>query len=132
MELALCVFDFQENILQFSGAFRPLYLIRNNDLIELEGNNMPIGIYDDDSPFKSTTINLKKDDVLYMFTDGYIDQKGQATGKKFKSSNLKKLLLDIHGRSMTEQKNFLDRQFEEWKGNTEQVDDVFIIGIRIN
>jgi phosphoserine phosphatase RsbU/P len=132
MEMALCAIDFSKNKLQYSGAFRPLYLIRDGELKEFKGDTMPIGIYEEeDQSFTNTEMMFKKDDIIYLFTDGYVDQFGGPERKKFMSENFKKLLNDIHNKPMPEQKKALEKKFEEWRGEVDQVDDILIVGIKM-
>ncbi|HUX95102.1 MAG TPA: response regulator [Bacteroidales bacterium] len=132
MEMTMCVIDFSKNKLQFSGAFRPLYLIRNSELKEFKGDNMPVGIYEhEDQSFTNTELLIEKNDIIYLFTDGYADQLGGGERKTFRSVNFKKLLIDIHILPMDEQKIALEKRYEEWKGEIEQVDDILIVGIKI-
>lgn len=129
MDIALC--SLQNNTLEYAGANNPLWLIRNNELIEIKANKQPIGKFDNPTPYLNHTINLQKGDTFYVFSDGYADQFGGEKGKKFKSANFKKLLLSIQKQSMEEQKKTLQSSFKNWKGNLEQLDDVCIIGVRI-
>ena len=93
---------------------------------------MPIGVHDRDNiPFKNNIVDLKSGDQLYMFSDGYIDQFGGPKGKKFMTKRFKKFLLEITNLSMAEQKKRLWENILEWRGEIEQVDDIIIIGIRI-
>jgi serine phosphatase RsbU (regulator of sigma subunit) len=132
MEIALCIFDFSRRRLQFSGAFRPLFLIRDNQLIEYQGDNMPIGIYhDEEQSFTNREIQLMKDDMIYLFTDGITDQMGGANKKTFKTHNFKKLLLDVCLLTPEEQKAAIERSFYEWKGECDQVDDILVFGMKI-
>jgi serine phosphatase RsbU (regulator of sigma subunit) len=132
MEIALCILDFNSNKLQFSGAYRPMYLIRENELHELTGDNMPIGIYEDEeNSFSNKEMPFKKGDMIYLFTDGYIDQIGGTNRKTFRSQNFRNLLLEIHRESMQEQKKILEKVLNEWRGETEQVDDILIVGIKV-
>ncbi len=138
MDISLCKLDltnFQNNsgkaILQWSGANNPLWIIRNNELLEYKPDKQPIGKTDNPRPFTTHTINLTKNDTLYIFTDGYQDQFGGEKGKKFKTSQLKQLLLSLQENTMSEQKELLNEAFDKWKGNEEQVDDVCIIGVRV-
>jgi ligand-binding sensor domain-containing protein/serine phosphatase RsbU (regulator of sigma subunit) len=132
MDLVLCIFDFDRLKVQFAGAYNPLWLIRDNELIVYKGDKMPIGIYiGAEKPFTSHDIKLKKNDLIYLFSDGYADQFGGPEEKKFKSGNLKELLLTIHKKSLTQQKEMLDRTIEEWKGDLQQIDDIMIVGLKI-
>jgi len=133
MEIALCVVDFEKKKLQYSGAFRPLYLIRNNELVEFKGDSMPIGFYEDeDSSFKNKELNFIENDIIYMFSDGYVDQLGGPDRKTFKSGKFKQLLIDIHKKTLRDQKEILESQFEDWRSNIEQIDDIMIMGIRFS
>jgi phosphoserine phosphatase RsbU/P len=132
MEIALCIIDIDKMMLQFAGAFRPMYLIRDGNLQELNGDNMPIGIYEDyENSFTNKELPFKKDDMIYLFTDGYTDQLGGQNRKTFKSHNLKKLLLEIHSDPMEKQKERLEKNLEEWKGEIDQVDDILVVGIKL-
>jgi serine phosphatase RsbU (regulator of sigma subunit) len=132
MEMAICAIDFNKKKLQYSGAFRPLYLIRDSELKEFKGDNMPVGIYEqEDQSFSNKEILFEKNDMIYLFTDGYADQMGGADRKTFKSENLKKLLIDIQTLPMHEQKKALEKKFEQWRGEIDQVDDILIVGIRM-
>ena len=132
MEIALCVVDKGKNKLQFSGAFRPLYLVRNGEIHEMNGDNMPIGIYEeDDNSFTNKEMQFYDGDIIYLFTDGYIDQMGGESRKTFRSQNFKKLLMDIHGESMQKQKDILETNYNVWKGPNDQQDDILIVGIKM-
>ena len=128
MDIALC--KISGDILQFSGANNPLWIIRNGELLETKGNKQPIGKFDKLKPYDSHHIQLQKDDLVYIFSDGYADQFGGPKGKKFKSENFKKLLLRIADQSMQNQKEALQKSFEDWKGNLEQLDDICVIGYK--
>ena len=132
MDISLCVIDLNEMELDFSGAFNPLYLIRNGVLIETRGDKMPIGINAVvEKSFSNHTIKLEEGDLIYLFSDGYPDQFGGPHDKKFKYSALKDLLVRIHRKPMEKQKKELERSFIRWKADSEQVDDVLLIGIKI-
>jgi serine phosphatase RsbU (regulator of sigma subunit) len=133
MEMALCIFDMEKQQLQFSGAFRPIYIIADGQLQEIAGDKIPIGIYaDEENYFTNKEFRFKKDDIVYLFTDGYVDQIGGSDRKTFKTWNFKKLLADIHQLPMSEQKAILEKKTGEWKGDFEQVDDILVMGIRLN
>jgi sigma-B regulation protein RsbU (phosphoserine phosphatase) len=132
MEIGLCVVDPEKHKLQFSGAFRPLYIFRENELLEFKGDSMPIGIYEqEDQSFTNTEILFSKGDIIYLFSDGYVSQLGGTEKKTFRSESFKKLLTDIHNLSMPEQKKILEEKFLEWKGNYDQIDDIMIMGIKM-
>ncbi len=131
MEIALCVVDFGNKKLQYSGAFRPLYLIRNKELNEIKGDYMPIGVYDDkENPFSNNELHFKEDDIIYLFSDGYVDQIGGPNRKTFRSRKFKQLLINIHLKPLDEQKTLLEEAYEEWRQNIEQIDDIMVMGIK--
>ena len=132
MEVAVCIIDPVKRILQYSGAFRPLFLIRESELKEFKGNSMPVGIYEDNLlPFSRQDIPYNDGDQIYLSSDGYCDQLGGPERKTFKSENFKKLLLKIHKLPFGEQRDYLIRQHEEWKGESDQTDDILVIGIKL-
>lgn len=131
MDIALCVIDFDKKQLQFAGANNPLYVIRKNELIELKGDRQPIGIHLRERPFTNHEMELRTGDMLYIFSDGFSDQFGGEKGRKFLSKKFKKLLLDIHSKDTTQQKQTLESTFNNWKGKLSQVDDVLVMGIQI-
>jgi serine phosphatase RsbU (regulator of sigma subunit) len=132
MEVAVCVIDFSKNKLQFSGAFRPIFLIRDGELKEYKGDPMPIGLYQDEEiSFSNKDLIFNEGDLLYLFSDGYIDQFGGSDRKTFRSDNFKKILLKIKDLPLIEQKKYLIKQHEEWKGGIEQTDDILIVGIKL-
>jgi len=132
MEVALCILDYTRNKLQYSGAFRPLYLIREDQLHEYKGDSMPVGIYElDEQSFTNTEIQFREDDLIYIFSDGYVDQLGGEERKTFRAERFRRLLLDIHKLPMEDQKAALNKKIEEWKGKVDQIDDILIVGIRL-
>ncbi|MFH2141330.1 MAG: two-component regulator propeller domain-containing protein [Bacteroidota bacterium] len=133
MDLALCCLNYQNLELQFSGAKNPLYIIRDNNLIEYKADKQPIGYIEDGviQPFSNELIELKSGDLLYIFSDGYPDQFGGAFGKKYKYKNFKETLISISHLDMESQKQKLDEIIEKWRGDIEQVDDILIIGVNI-
>lgn len=134
MDLNLCVLDRNEKSLEYSGAFNPLYIIRDETIIEIKANRFSVGadvrLARGEISFKSHKVALEKDDILYLFSDGYSDQFGGPEGKKFKYRRFRHLLLTIHKLSMERQLAILDASIEEWRGDYEQVDDIMVIGIR--
>jgi ligand-binding sensor domain-containing protein/serine phosphatase RsbU (regulator of sigma subunit) len=132
MDIILCRYLPSKNLLQMAGANNPLYIIRNEELIEVKGDKQPIGVYlDIKKPFTLQEITTEKGDMLYMNSDGYTDQFGGEKGKKFKTSNFEKLLLQLHKENMQTQQIKLEAAFNEWKRDIEQLDDVCVIGVRL-
>jgi serine phosphatase RsbU (regulator of sigma subunit) len=129
MDIALC--SLEGNTLKYAGANNPLWIIRDGEIIETKANKQPIGKYTDPKPFTTHSIELKKGDSIYIFSDGYVDQFGGEKGKKFKPANLRKLLLSIQDQSMEKKKELLDEAFESWRGDLEQIDDVCLIGVKV-
>jgi len=128
MDIALC--NLNKNKLYFSGAYNPLWIVRDGKLLEFKGDNQPIGRFRNSAPFNTHEINLIKGDLIYLFSDGYSDQFGGERGKKFKIINFKKLILSISKKPIEEQKKILLDTFYSWKGDFEQIDDICIIGMR--
>ncbi|MBK6265383.1 SpoIIE family protein phosphatase [Marivirga sp. S37H4] len=131
MDISLCALDMKTMILQWSGANNPLWVMRNGNLLKHKADRMPIGKYPAPRPFSTHNFQLEKNDIIYVFSDGYPDQFGGPNGKKFMFKQLDKLLISIYTRKMNEQKEILQKSFEDWKGDLEQVDDVCIIGVKV-
>lgn len=118
--------------LKYAAAYNSPVIVRNDELVELECDRMPVGKSPKEKePFKSYSFNLQSGDMLYIFSDGYGDQFGGDKGKKFKHRTLCEKLKEISHKNLGEQKAMLDNTFETWKGNLEQTDDVCVVGIRI-
>lgn len=130
MDIAVCVVDFNENILWYAGANSPLFLIRGGELMHYRADKMPVAIHYKMQPFTLHKIELQKKDAFYIFSDGYADQFGGPKEKKFMSNQLKETLVEIAGKPMLQQGERLNEIFEEWRGDNPQVDDVTMIGVR--
>lgn len=117
--------------IEWAGANNPLWYFKNDELIEVKAHKQAIGKVYEPSPFPTNTFELSKGDIFYLFTDGFADQFGGENGKKYKASNMKKLLESLHHEPMEQQQAKIKKTFEDWKGNLEQVDDVCVIGIRL-
>ncbi|MFN3343349.1 MAG: tetratricopeptide repeat protein [Flavobacteriales bacterium] len=133
MDIAFCALNMENKQLKFAGAFNPLWVIRNGEIIEYRGDKFPVGAYMDSTEvyFRQHQLQLQKDDSIYLFTDGFSDQFGGERGKKMKESNFRKILLSIAHLPMHEQNQRLEHEFEIWKGDHEQIDDVCVIGVRV-
>lgn len=131
MDISLMAINKITKEVHWSGANNALWYIQNNEVIEITANKQPIGKHDNRKPFTAHSIVCEPNTIFYLYTDGYADQFGGPKGKKFKYKQLEEVLLANSHLSMPEQKEILDRAFEEWKGGLEQVDDVCIIGIKI-
>lgn len=136
MDIALIIVDPENNTLQFSGANRPLYLVREGMLEETSGSKVSIGgEHTGQKTFHTHTLSLRPGDCIYLCSDGYADQFGGEAGsgkagKKMMTKNFKKYLEQIHKLSLPEQKKSLAHTLESWQGDFEQVDDILVIGIR--
>jgi len=130
IDMALMIYDSKKQMLEFSGANNPLYIVRDGEMLEYKGNNMPVAYYDNMTDFSRYDIEMQRGDRVYLFTDGFPDQFGGPDGKKFKYRPFKDMLLEIHDRPMDEQHKILSLVFDEWKGELDQIDDILIIGLR--
>lgn len=131
MDIALCSINFEKKELQYAGAYNPLYLIRKGELLETKADKQPIGNYSHNKPFTNHTISLEKGDSIYTFTDGYADQFGGPKEKKFMYKPFKRLLLSVQEELMENQEKIIEKTFNSWKGDLEQIDDVCILGVKI-
>gem|GEM_PF-2691630 len=129
MDIGLC--SIKDNKLFFSGANRPVWICREGELTEIEGAPISINSKSEKRIFSTEEFLLEKGDVIYLFTNGIIDQFGGADGKKLKISNLRRLLLAIYSYEPDKQREMLQKAFKDWRGNMEQIDDICIMGIKI-
>lgn len=131
MDIALIKINKAENNLQFSGAVRPFYYFENNTLYLVKGDRYSIGgIKDEVTPFISHSFKLNSLQSFYLFSDGFADQFGGNSGKKFMLKNFQNLLVSIQELSIEEQENDINNAFMEWKGQFEQVDDILVMGFK--
>ncbi len=131
MDISLCSIDFAKLKMEWTGANNPLWMIRDNTLLEFKADKQPVGKFDNVKKFTTNTIDLIKGDQIFLFTDGFADQFGGADGKKYKYKPFKEFLMKIQSEEMNTQGDLLVNEFQKWRGDHEQVDDVCIIGIRI-
>ena len=130
MDMAVCCVDFENNTLWYSGANNPLYLIRNHELVHYRGDKMPVAIHYRMQPFTLHKIDITKGDEFYIFSDGFVDQFGGPKQKKFMSNQFKETLVELDDVPMLKQAERLNEIFEDWRGDSPQVDDVTLIGVR--
>jgi serine phosphatase RsbU (regulator of sigma subunit) len=131
MDMALCALDPDRLILEYAGANCPLYLVREGEVVPFPPDKRPIGGFDlGDQGFTDHRIQLRKGDVIYIFSDGYADQFGGPKGKKFLYRRFRELLVSIHDKPMDRQKGMLLEALNQWRGAQEQVDDILVIGMR--
>ena len=131
--MALCVVDYKHRMVEYSGAFRPMYMVSENELIVIPGDRMPIGIYGEEKiSFTNQEIPFKGQDMIYLFTDGYVDQIGGLQRKTFKTIRFKRLLKEISEKSLADQQFILREEHEIWRAGKEQIDDILVLGIRLS
>ncbi|MBI9061539.1 MAG: SpoIIE family protein phosphatase [Marinilabiliaceae bacterium] len=134
MDMALIVINIDSGILEFAGAYNPLYLIRDNEIMTYKGDRFPIGYVDENNKttFSKQEVSIRKNDIIYLFSDGYADQFGGPEGKKFKYRRFRHLLLNIHKLPIEDQKAILHQKMEEWMGSEyEQIDDILLMGMKL-
>ena len=131
IDMALCKLNTESNQIEYAGAFNPIYVVQNKRLVEINGDKMPIGVAaEEEKPFKTHRFSLEPENVIYLFTDGFVDQFGGVNGKKFKYQPFRNLILNIHKLPMHKQKEELRKAFEKWRGERQQLDDLLILGFR--
>lgn len=149
MDISLCAIQQEKNSILFAGANNPIWILRKNELIEdlsakniiagpnfslieIKGDKQPVGEYVKMTSFTSVEIELMPGDTIYLLTDGFPDQFGGEKGKKFKYLPLKRVFVEMGELPLSEQRDLLEKTFDDWKGDLEQVDDVCVIGFRLN
>lgn len=135
MDISLCSINTGTLEMLWAGANIPCYIFKGNQLIKLEADKMPIAIFDKMDKFNMKAIQLEKNDIIYMSTDGFTDQFGGPDNRKFMSIRFRELLMEISRNPMPEQRNCLEKSIEDWKnfGNNDyaQTDDITIMGLKI-
>jgi ligand-binding sensor domain-containing protein/serine phosphatase RsbU (regulator of sigma subunit) len=135
MDLAFCSLNDDQTLLEYAGAFNPLYIIRDNSIIEIKGDRNSVGVYQEEEEtrvFNNHVLPIQDQDLIYIFTDGFADQFGGPEEKKYKYRRFRHLLLALHQLPMNKQEELLKKSILEWKGNLDQVDDILVMGIRIH
>ncbi len=133
MDIALITIDYKKNKLDYAGGYNPLFIIRDNELMQFRADKFPIGGYMGEKlkNFTNNEVELKKGDVIYLFSDGYADQFGGPDDSKYLIKRFRDLLMKIHNEPMNEQKEILGQVHDDWRGDSVQIDDILVIGIRI-
>jgi len=132
MDVSLCKIDVESGVIEFAGANRPLYILRNAEIKEVKGDKRPIGGYEHTSlSYTNHTFKIEKEDRFYMFSDGYADQFGGTNNKKFLVKKLQQLFIENAASDFLSQYKQLLAAHKTWKGNNEQTDDVLVIGFKV-
>ena len=150
IDIALCVYNPQNKTLKFAGANRPIFILkarRNLDgfinpermkiynvdeklMVKINPDYQPISFAYHETNFRTNEFQMEDGDLIYLFSDGYVSQLGGKYNKRYMTKNLINLLLQIHDKSLAEQKDILEKRFMEWKGQSEQTDDLLMLGIK--
>ena len=133
MDISLCVINTKTLELNFAGANNPIYVLREKEITQISADKFPVGAFVDEEvqKFTTKTMQLQKNDLIYLFSDGFADQFGGPKGKKYKYQQLKNLLVSIGNLDLAEQRKKMEHEFNSWKRDLEQIDDVCIIGLKI-
>jgi serine phosphatase RsbU (regulator of sigma subunit) len=133
MDIALCKINFKKRELQYSGAHRPLYMLRGEELSEFKGDRKAIGgIPHRKKPEKDFTnhvINYQKNDKFFFFSDGLPDQVGGPEKKKYTARRIREAIVENKDISMEGFNKYFEQDFLNWKQDIKQIDDVLLIGI---
>lgn len=132
MDISLCKINLEKKELEYAGAHRPLYIVRNGAFEEIKGNKFPIGggIFKNQTSFTNHKITLNQGDSIYYCSDGFCDQFGGPKGKKFGTRQLREIISKVHTLPMKEAQRVFEQQWETWKGTQKQTDDVLLIGVK--
>jgi PAS domain S-box-containing protein len=132
MDIALCKINLLDGTVEYAGAHRPLYIMKNGVMEEIKGNKFPIGggIFKNQTNFTNTKVKLSKGDSIYFSSDGFPDQFGGTEGRKFGPKKTREIVERVHTLPMKEAIHIFDQEWEGWRGNTKQTDDVLLIGIK--
>jgi PAS domain S-box-containing protein len=132
MDIALCKINMAAGVVEYAGAHRPMYIMKNGVMDEVKGNKFPIGggIYKNQTNFTNTRVELQKGDSIYFSSDGFPDQFGGPEGRKFGPKRTREIIERVHKQPMKEAMEVFDAEWEGWRGETKQTDDVLLIGIK--
>jgi serine phosphatase RsbU (regulator of sigma subunit) len=132
IDIGLCIIDCTTGELNFSGANRPVIMLRKGKLTEYKPDKMTIGVAPlREMPFSNIVIDTKPGDSFYLFSDGFCDQFGEITDKKFKYQQFRHLIQSVGSLTMEQQREHFERVFNDWKGSTQQIDDVLVFGFQL-
>lgn len=135
MDIAICKINHQTGTMDYAGAMRPLWILRNGDIVEVKADKIPIGTRQTDREaiinYTTHSISVNENDIFYIFTDGYADQFGGPKDKKYSSARFKQLLITASQLSVAEQEQHFKHEHQQWKGVNEQVDDILLIGFSV-
>jgi serine phosphatase RsbU (regulator of sigma subunit) len=132
MDISICKLNMKNKTLEFSGAHNPLVIVSGNELSTFKGDSQAVGLETVTiKPFTKHSIKLKKDDMIYIYSDGYQDQFGGENGKKYMTANFKKLLIKISKEEEKKQNKLLEIELANWMQKEEQIDDICIMGVRV-
>jgi serine phosphatase RsbU (regulator of sigma subunit) len=154
LDIALCILNTNSGQCEFSGAHNSVYVVRDkksfnseqfcnnigrlqiseyNDIVlaDVKSDKMPVSVNIKMNSFSEVIINLKQDDIIYLFSDGFADQFNAVSGKKFMYKKFKELILKNSANSMIRQKSEFESVLKSWIGTGEQIDDITVLGIKI-
>ena len=138
MDMIMFMYDPKSKKFCFSGSKQKVMIIRNGEILEYDTDHLSLG--DDfgvvNASFTKEILTLQDNDIIYLFTDGYVDQFGGVLGKKLKYPRFRKLLLDVHKKPLNQQKKLLENYLESWRSENKedpfhQLDDVSVIGFKV-
>jgi serine phosphatase RsbU (regulator of sigma subunit) len=129
MDIALAVVNRKTKLIRYAGAHRPLFVIRDGEIIQVKGDRTPIGGRTDVTfQFQTHEFQSQDGDMCYMFSDGYPDQFGGPDNRKFMMTRFKKLLIEISGLPERDQVKRLQKELNDWQGDTTRIDDILVVG----
>ena len=138
MDMIMFMYEPETKKFCFSGSKQKVMILRNGEILEYDTDHLNLG--DDfgavNASFNKEVLTLQKNDIIYLFTDGYVDQFGGPLGKKLKYPKFRKLLLEIHQKPLNQQKRLLENFLENWRNEYKedpfhQLDDVSVIGFKV-
>ncbi len=138
IDMALLMVDYENMVLHYAGAMRPLWIMRDGSLLKYKANRMPIGMYFGEvTNFTDNVIDIADGDILYMFSDGITDQFGYVDDehkvtKQFSAKRLSELIQNIHKLPMSQQKQLIEDALDKWENGHRQIDDITVMGIKIH